>query len=151
MEVEDVAPAMQERLGPEATVGLLALFETARQEWTGDVTSTIVERFERRLIDELGLIRREMTAGLACVREEMRDLRASLREEMCEGDALVRDEIRQCEAALRNDTREGDAALRLEMRDTAAALREEIRSSDTRRGQELATLKLELLKWSSGF
>ncbi len=31
MEVEDVAPALQERLGLEATKGLLALFETARR------------------------------------------------------------------------------------------------------------------------
>ena len=162
MVVEDVAPALQERLGPEATDGLLALFETARRDWTVDVIATTGERFERRLTHELGLVRgeisalgadlrEEMKAGFLSVREEMRDVRASLREEIREGDAALRDEIRQGDAALRDQIRDVDAALRVEMRELAASLREDIRNSDARRGQEMASLKFELLKWSFAF
>jgi hypothetical protein len=125
MEVGDVAPALQERLGPAATVGLLALFATARQERTVDVTTVAVERFERRLGDEISAVRLEI-AGL---REELRTSNTSLREEMHAGDASLREEMHAMGASLRQELRDGDAALR----------------------QDMSELKFDLLKWSFVF
>jgi hypothetical protein len=102
MEVGDVAPALQERLGPAATVGLLALFATARQKWTVDVTTAAVERFERRLGEEISAVRLEI-AGL---REELRTNNASLREELRTSNASLRQELRDGDAALRQDMSE---------------------------------------------
>ena len=122
MEVGDVAPALQERLGPAATVGLLSLFATARQEWTVDVTTAAVERFERRLGEEISAVRLEI-AGL---REELRTGNVSLREEMHASDASLREEMRAMGASLRQELRDGDAALR----------------------HGMSELKFDLLKWS---
>jgi hypothetical protein len=155
MVVEDVAPGLQERLGPEATDGLLALFETARRDWTGDVIATTGERFERRLTHELGLVRgelsalgadlrEEMKAGFVSVREEMRDLRASLREEIRDGDAALLDEIRQGDAALRDEIRQGDAGLRDEIRQGDAGLRDQIRDVDAALRVEMRELAASL-------
>jgi hypothetical protein len=92
MEVSDVSPALRERLGVEATVGLLRLFDTARQEWTGDVTTAAVERFEARLIEEtarLGLeiaeFRASLQAEIAALRQESTTEFAALRQENLEG------------------------------------------------------------------
>jgi hypothetical protein len=92
MEVSDVCPALRERLGVEATVGLLRLFDTARQEWTGDVTTAAVERFEARLIEEtarLGLeiaeFRASLQAEIAALRQESTTEFAALRQENFEG------------------------------------------------------------------
>jgi hypothetical protein len=54
MELEDVSPALRERLGPDATVGLLALLESSREDWAQDVTNQAVERFERGLTRVIG-------------------------------------------------------------------------------------------------
>jgi hypothetical protein len=92
MQVSDVSPALRERLGVEATVGLLRLFDTARQEWTGDVTTAAVERFEARLIEEtarLGLeiaeFRASLQAEIAALRQESTTEFAALRQENLEG------------------------------------------------------------------
>lgn len=57
MRVNSVAPALRERLGHEATVGLLELVETDRSEREDRVLSIAVERFERRLAEELASLR----------------------------------------------------------------------------------------------
>ena len=57
MRVNSVAPALRERLGHEATVGLLELVETDRSEREERVLSIAVERFERRLAEELANLR----------------------------------------------------------------------------------------------
>ena len=57
MRVNSVAPALRERLGHEATVGLLDLVESDQSERDERVLSLAVERFERRLAEELGDLR----------------------------------------------------------------------------------------------
>ena len=57
MRVNSVAPALRERLGHEATVGLLELVDTDRSEREDRVLSIAVERFERRLAEELASLR----------------------------------------------------------------------------------------------
>ena len=119
METEDVSPALRERLGAEATTGLLDLFNVARQgqEWTADVTTAAVERFERRLGEELGSLRTEIRAEFAALRTAMTENMAALRLEMRDGDAALRLEMRAGDASLRQEMRDGDASLRQEMRD----------------------------------
>jgi hypothetical protein len=129
MEVEDVSPALRERLGPDATVGLLALLESSRKDWAQDVTNQAVERFERELTRQIGGFREEMRQSITSLRADLREVEATLRAEMRDGDAALRLEMREGDAAIRLEMREGDAAIRLEMRDQ----------------------RVELLKWSFAF
>jgi hypothetical protein len=140
MEVEDVSPALRQRLGPDATIGLLALLEASRKDWAQDVINQAVERFEREFTRQIGGLREEMREGFASLRAELRDGDAALRAEMRDGDAALRAEIRDGDATLRAEMREGDAALRLEMREGDAAIRLEMRDQ-----------RVELLKWSFAF
>jgi len=57
MAVNRVSPALRERLGHDATVGLLELVESDRVEREERVLSIAVERFERRLAEELADLR----------------------------------------------------------------------------------------------
>jgi hypothetical protein len=136
MEGADVAPALRERLGPEATVGLLALFEAARQDWTADVTTAAVERFERRLTDEMSGMRVTLTQTEAASRQQLAQSEAALRQQIGEGDASLRQEMSALAATLRKEI--GDQGL---------ALRHEISSL---RQEHLAS-RFDLLKWSFVF
>lgn len=93
MEVADVPPALRERLGPNGTAGLLGLFATAHQEWTADVTTAAVERFERRLTEEAANWRVALAQTEAALRLEMRDGDARLREKMRELGSDLRSEM----------------------------------------------------------
>jgi hypothetical protein len=77
-----VPPALQARLGAEGTTSLLELFETARQEWTVDVTTAAVERFERRLTEEGAELRIAIAQSEACLRKEIGDLGTSFRKDV---------------------------------------------------------------------
>jgi hypothetical protein len=168
MDVEHVAPALYERLGDRASTDLVALLDAKHQEWTTDVTSAVVERFERRLTEEIsgvrvGLAQMEgaLRAEIAGVRTEIADLRtemhdgnAALRQETRDGDAALRQQL----AALRQETRDGDAALRQqlaalrqEMRDGDAALRQEIERMGALLRHELRDGRNDLVKWSFVF
>ncbi|HUE86921.1 MAG TPA: hypothetical protein VMO26_12675 [Vicinamibacterales bacterium] len=150
MDVDGVSPALRERLGAEATVGLLALLEASRQKWAADVTNQAVERFERHLTQGIGVLRDEMREGHAALRTEigaMREDQAALRTEvgaMREDQTALRTEIGAVDASvraeislLRTEMRDGDATLRTEMREGHAVLRTEIREGD-------AAVRLEL-------
>jgi hypothetical protein len=126
--LEDVSPALQARLGPDATTGLLALLETAREEWKDDVTAAAVERFERRLTEEMSGVRAAMAHSEAGLRGEMHQLEMRLRGEMREGETRLCEEMGKTEARLREEMRDLAAALREEGRVNTATLREEMRS-----------------------
>ena len=57
MAVHRVSPVLHERLGHDATVGLLELVESDQAEREERVLSIAVERFERRLAEELADLR----------------------------------------------------------------------------------------------
>jgi hypothetical protein len=82
VEIEDVTPALRERLGPAATAGMVATFEATRQEWAAEVTALSVERFERRLTDELTTLRAVMREGHAAHGAAVHDVSAALRQEI---------------------------------------------------------------------
>jgi hypothetical protein len=70
--LENVSPVLRERLGPEATVGLLALFEAARQDWASEVNEHSSLRFERLLTEEAAQLRVDFREGLGRLRLEMK-------------------------------------------------------------------------------
>jgi hypothetical protein len=145
--IEDVSPALQARLGPDATTGLLALLEATRQEWQSafaeasafaaatadkstieaDVTAAAIERFERRLTEEVGGIRGEMRELQDSLRGEMRALHGGLRGEMLACEARLREEMRDLTAELREEGRANTAALREEMRNGTSTVRIELK------------------------
>ena len=77
-----MSPALSERLGQEATDGLLELVQSTRTEWREHVLSIATERFERRLTQEISALRvdftRELHQGLAAVRQEIATVRVEL-------------------------------------------------------------------------
>jgi hypothetical protein len=158
MGVSDVPPALRERLGTEATVSLLELFETARQEWIPEVTTAAVERFERRLGDEVGSLRLEMRDGFATLRQEMQSLETRVREEMHSLETGLRQEMHSMETGLRRDMQSLETGLRQEMqtadgslRDEIAQLRLEVREGFAKVSVENAEARFELLKWAFMF
>ena len=56
---------LRERLGEEATTTLVSALERTRQEVKDEVMTSSSERFERRLAEECGATRLEMTKGFA--------------------------------------------------------------------------------------
>lgn len=57
-----IAAALRNRLGDDATFGLIELLETERKDWSDQVLTTATDRFERRLAEEMALLRHEMAA-----------------------------------------------------------------------------------------
>ena len=82
MELTDVPVALQDRLGPEATAGLIELLSDAQEGWTTGMIERVGDRFERRLMEETTRLRIEMTQGFAALRQEMTEGFASIRQEM---------------------------------------------------------------------
>lgn len=60
MDVAAVPLALRARLGEEATEGLVTLLVVAEKECTTKVMNDSVERFERRLVEELSTVRIEL-------------------------------------------------------------------------------------------
>ena len=56
---------LRERMGDEGTACLISLLESTRQEVKEEVMTSSTDRFERRLAEECGAIRIEMTKGFA--------------------------------------------------------------------------------------
>jgi len=77
-----VSAALSDRLGREATDGLLELVESTRTEWTEHVLTLAEARFDRRLTQEISTLRvdftRELHQGLAAIREEIAAVRVEL-------------------------------------------------------------------------
>lgn len=84
MDINRVPEALQDHLGPAATVGLIELLTGARKEWTAEVTGIASDRFERRLIEETSKLRVEMTQGFGTLRQETTAGFAALRQEMAD-------------------------------------------------------------------
>lgn len=129
MDISDVPGPLQDRLGHEATAGLIELLAGAREEWTAEMLERIGDRFERRLTDETTKVRVEMVQGFAALRQEMAVGVSQLRQEMAVGLSQLRQEMAVELSRLRQEMTEGFAALR----------------------QELAETRVELLKWTFVF
>ena len=140
MEFDAVPAPLRERLGHEATAGLIALLADAQKDWTAEVIGIVGDRFERRLTEETSRLRIEMTQGFAGLRQEIAAGLAAVRQEMAGGLAAVRLET----AAVRQEMAGGLAAGRLE----TAAVRQEVSVGFAALRQEMADQRFELLKWA---
>jgi hypothetical protein len=114
-----VPAALRDRLGDEATYGLIELLDTERQDWSEQVLNVAADRFERRLSEEISALRVEFQSAL-------HDGLTKLREEMYNGNHSFRQQMH-----------DGLSSLRQEMHDGMSVLRE-----------EMATTRVEMLKWS---
>ena len=117
-----MSPALQDRLGPEATVGLLALLEAARQQWSVEVNEHSSLRFERRLIEESTQSRLEVRQGLNGLRVELKQEMHDLRVEFKQAISDLRVEFRQEIGDLRVELKQEMNELRLEMKGDMAGL-----------------------------
>lgn len=163
MEVEDLSPALQERLGVQATAGLLALFEQAREEWDGDVIT--VDRFERRMSEESATMQVALARGESGLRRELEALRGELRRDnqavetrLHEAFAGLRTElhheIRQEVGGLRRDFHQEIGGLRHDFQQAFGNLRQEVGSLRQEVGglrQDQLASRFELVKWSFVF
>jgi hypothetical protein len=130
MDIHGVPEALQQRLGPEGTAGLLQLLADSRKECAADVINVVGDRFERRLVEETSKLRVEMAQGFATMREEI---------------GALRHEMSTLASALRQEMAAGTSALRQEMGAGISALREEMT------GQKFEILKWAFLFWVGQF
>lgn len=73
-----VPKAVRDRVGDEATFGLLEMLESANASWSEHVLTVATERFERRLTHEISGLREEFHRSLAEVRQEIAATRFEL-------------------------------------------------------------------------
>lgn len=106
-----VSPALADRLGPDATAGLVELIDTSERNCMNAVLTRSVERFERRLSEETSKIRIEMAQGHAALRQEIGALGSDLRQEI---NALGSD-LRQEMGALGTGLRQEIASQRVDV------------------------------------
>ena len=85
MEMEQVPAALRERLGLEATSGLLQLLDRAHREGRADVIAACTDRFERRLVEEIAVVRLQIAQVETSIRRDMAEMGASIRQEMASG------------------------------------------------------------------
>jgi hypothetical protein len=75
-------PELRARLGDEAALGLLALLESERAEWSERVLSVAADRFERRLAEQIAGVRVELSAVRADIVQELHGGLGSIRQEL---------------------------------------------------------------------
>ena len=136
MEIESVPPALQARLGPEATGGLLQLLHRSDLERRADVIAACTERFERRLVEEVSGLRVQIVQVESAIRQDMTEMRAELRGEMAQLASTLRTEMAQQGATLREEMATLGSSLRQEMATLGSGLRDEI-----------AAGRVDLFKW----
>ena len=82
MKAMRVPVALQDRLGPEATFGLIEMFDSEMEREREQVLSVAADRFERRLTEEISTLRvevgRELHEGLAGIRQELSAARVEM-------------------------------------------------------------------------
>ena len=159
MQVDDVPAALRERLGPEATVGLVEVLGRAYAGQRADMIAATTERFERRLVEEVGSVRVQLAAVQASLQQDMARTEAALRQDMTGTEAVLRHDMARMEAGLRQDMTTMDAglrqaivemgaALRRETSEALGALRADVYKLDAGWRQQLAADRVELFKWS---
>jgi len=74
--------ALKDRLGPEATDGLLQLMDRMETQLREDVITACTERFERRLVEEISTLRVQVAQVESSIRQDMTRLGSELRQEI---------------------------------------------------------------------
>lgn len=71
MNLDEVPGALQSRLGPAATNGFLEVLDRAKREAREDVITSCMERFERRLVEEVSALRVQIAQAESTLRADM--------------------------------------------------------------------------------
>lgn len=74
MDIQHVPPALQDRLGPEASGGLVSAINAAGREWKDDVMTAAIDRFERRIVEETSKLRVDLANTETRLQARMADL-----------------------------------------------------------------------------
>lgn len=74
MDIQHVPPALQERLGPEATGALVGAMNTAGRGWKDEVMVTAIDRFERRIVEEASKLRVDLANTESRLQARITDL-----------------------------------------------------------------------------
>ena len=78
MAVRKEFPRLRLRLGDDGLLDLHSVLDDTYSEWKKDVLESAADRYERRLIAEVGSLRMEMVREFAAVRVEMASMRMSI-------------------------------------------------------------------------
>ena len=100
MQANSVSAALSERLGPDATSGLLQAFELERRAWSDEVLNIGAERFERRLAETGSALRVQIAQTEAALRQEIAQLELRLRQEMSALETRLRQDLGGMEVRL---------------------------------------------------
>jgi hypothetical protein len=136
MDIELVPDALRERLGLEATTGLLQLLDRAHREGRADLMDASADRYERRLAEEIGGVRVQIAQVEGALRRDMAEMGASIRQEMAEMGASIRQEMAEMGASIRQEMAEMGASIRQDMARMGADIR-----------RDMASGRVELLRW----
>ena len=136
MNIEAVPASLRERLGPEATGGLLDLCELEYRERKADVIGACTERFERRLAEEMAVVRVQIAQVEAALRYEMGQMDARIRQDMAGMGASIRQDMALMGASIRQETAQMGAGIRQDMGLMGGEIRKDI-----------AYGRVELFKW----
>lgn len=136
MERDQVPPALEARLGDEATVGLLQLLDRSHREAREDVIIACTERFERRVVEEVSGLRLEIAQVESRIRHDMAKLESGIRGDMA-----------KLESGIRNDMAKLEGGIRQDMSEMRAGLREDIAASRVSLGNDIGAGRVELFKW----
>ena len=71
MSRKNISVALSTKLGPSATDGLVDLLESERAVWTDDCMTLAVDRFERRLTEQVGGLRVDLVRELSEARADI--------------------------------------------------------------------------------
>jgi len=82
MDSTAIPVALKDRLGPEATDGLLQLMVQMQTHLREDVVTACTERFERRLVEEASTLRVQIAQVESSIRQDMTRLGSELRQEI---------------------------------------------------------------------
>ena len=94
---------LREKLGEEAAEGLIELLNNFSEHTHNSVITLAVEKFERRLAEEIGKFRSEVAEQNASLRNETSEQIASLRSGLHEEIAVLRNEVIQQNSSLRSE------------------------------------------------
>jgi hypothetical protein len=151
MRVEDVPSALRRQLGLEATDGLLGTLDAAQREWTEDAVTRMVDRFERRLIQDVSGLRVELGQALATQSADLREALASQSADLREALAAQRAEFREQLADHNGGFQAALSSQRAEFLGALAGQGAEVRTAIAGQGaalrSEIATSRTDIIRW----
>ena len=90
MSVARVPQVLRARLGHDGANALETFLESSRDQWTDEVMTTAVDRFEHLLTRELSLFRVEMSRDISSLRQDVTREIATLRQDFTRDLSAVR-------------------------------------------------------------